>query len=109
MTSRPTRRGLAAGAASLPTAFLVSRSRAETPPLSTLDRVISSKQLRIPVVSGSPPYFKKDLATGQWSGAAIEMAKGIAGIWGAELVFVESTWETRCSTCSRTKSTSPLR
>jgi polar amino acid transport system substrate-binding protein len=44
------------------------------------------------VVSGSPPYFVRDIATGQWSGAAIEMAKGIASVWGAELEFVESTY-----------------
>jgi polar amino acid transport system substrate-binding protein len=92
MTHRPTRRGLAAGVASLPTAFFIGTSQAQTGSGSTLDRVTSSKQLRIAVVSGSPPYFRKDLATGQWAGAAVEMAKGVAGVWGAELVFVETTW-----------------
>ena len=92
MTNRPTRRGLAVGAAALPTAFLIGSAQAQTGALSTLDRVTSTKQLRIAVVSGSPPYFKKDLATGQWAGSAVEMAKGIASVWGAELVFVESTW-----------------
>ena len=89
MTNRPTRRGLAAGAAALPTAFFVGGAQAQTAPLSTIERVTNSKQLRMAVVSGSPPYFKKDLATGQWAGAAVEMAKSIAGIWGAEVVFVE--------------------
>src|ERR1700710_2989656 len=92
MTSRPTRRGLAAGAAALPTAFFIGTSRADTPSLSTLDRVASTKQLRMAVVSGSPPYFKKDLTTGQWAGAAVEMAKAIASIWNAEVVYVESTF-----------------
>jgi polar amino acid transport system substrate-binding protein len=92
MTHRPTRRGVAAGVASLPTAFFIGTSQAQAPSLSTLDRVTNSKQLRIAVVSGSPPYFRKDLATGQWAGAAVEMAKGIAGIWGAELVYVETTF-----------------
>jgi polar amino acid transport system substrate-binding protein len=92
MTNRPTRRSLAAGAAAMPTAFFIGTAHAQTASLSTIDRVANSKQLRMAVVSGSPPYFKKDLATGQWAGAAVEMAKGIAGIWGAEVVFVESTF-----------------
>jgi polar amino acid transport system substrate-binding protein len=91
-TRRPTRRGLTAGVASLPAAFFIGTSQAQTPSLSTLDRVTNSKQLRIAVVSGSPPYFRKDLGTGQWAGAAVEMAKGIAGIWGAELIYVETTF-----------------
>jgi len=92
MTYRSTRRGLAAGAAVLPATFLIGKAQAETPGQSTLERVGKTKQLRMAVVSGSPPYFKKDLATGEWAGAAVEMAKGIAGVWGAELVFVESTF-----------------
>jgi hypothetical protein len=31
-----------------------------------------------PWFSGSPPYFKKDIATGDWAGAAVEMMKRIA-------------------------------
>jgi polar amino acid transport system substrate-binding protein len=92
MAHRSTRRGLAAGAAALPAAFLVGNSRAQPSVPSTLERVTNSKQLRMAVVSGSPPYFKKDLATGTWAGAAVEMAKSIAGIWNAEVVFVESTF-----------------
>lgn len=92
MTQRTTRRGLAAGAAILPASFFIGSARAETTAESTLDRVTRTKQLRMGVVSGSPPYFKKDLATGQWSGAAVEMAKSIAAIWSAEVVFVETTF-----------------
>jgi polar amino acid transport system substrate-binding protein len=92
MTHPPTRRSLAAGAAVLPATFMIGGARAQSAAQSTLERVTSSKQLRIAVVSGSPPYFKKDLATGVWAGAAVEMAKSIAGIWGAELVFVETTF-----------------
>jgi polar amino acid transport system substrate-binding protein len=92
MTLPPTRRGLAAGAAVLPATFMIGRAQAQSSAQSTLERVTSSKQLRMAVVSGSPPYFKKDLATGVWAGAAVEMAKSIAGIWGAELVFVETTF-----------------
>jgi polar amino acid transport system substrate-binding protein len=92
MTQSPTRRGLAAGVTALPAAFFIGTSQAQTASQSTLERVTSSKQMRMAVVSGSPPYFKKDLITGQWAGAAVEMAKGIAGVWGAEVVFVESTF-----------------
>lgn len=92
MTLRSTRRGLAVGAAALPASFLIGSSQAQNASPSTLERVTNSKQLRMAVVSGSPPYFKKDLATGVWAGAAVEMAKSIAAIWSAEVVFVESTY-----------------
>jgi len=92
MTYRPTRRGLAAGAAALPATFFIGTAQAQSSSESTLDRVTRTKQLRMAVVSGSPPYFKKDVATGVWTGAAVEMAKSIAAIWSAEVVFVESTF-----------------
>ncbi len=91
MTLGSTRRGLAVGAAAVPAAFLVGAAHAQGSG-GTLERVASSKRLRMAVVSGSPPYFVKDLASGAWSGAAVEMAKGIASVWGAELVFVETTF-----------------
>jgi polar amino acid transport system substrate-binding protein len=34
----------------------------------------------------------RDITTGTWSGAAVEMAKALAAIWDAELVQTESTW-----------------
>jgi polar amino acid transport system substrate-binding protein len=86
------RRSLAAAVAALPATFFIGASRAQSASESTLDRVTRTKQLRLAAVSGSPPYFKKDIATGQWSGAAIEMAKGIASVWGADLIFVETTY-----------------
>lgn len=92
MTNRPTRRGLAAGAAALPATFFIGAAQAQSPVESTLDRVSRTRQLRMAVVSGSPPYFKKDVATGAWTGAAVEMAKSIAAVWSAEVVFVESTF-----------------
>lgn len=92
MVDRPTRRGLAAGTAALPASFFIGAAYAETSVESTFDRVNNTKQLRMAVVSGSPPYFKKDLATGTWAGAAVEMAKSIAAIWSAEVVYVKSTF-----------------
>ena len=92
MTYSPTRRGLTAGAAALPAGFFIKTAQADTSAQSTFERVSKNKQLRMAVVSGSPPYFKKDLASGEWAGAAVEMAKSIAAIWSAEVVYVESTF-----------------
>jgi hypothetical protein len=69
MTNRPTRRGLAVGAAALPTSFIIGSAHAQSGPESTLDRVTRTKKLRMAVVSGSPPYFTKDISTGEWTGA----------------------------------------
>ena len=92
MTNRPTRRGLAIGAAALPTSFTMGSAHAQVAPESTLDRVTRTKKLRMGVVSGSPPYFTKDISTGEWTGAAVAMAKSIADVWSAELVFVDTLW-----------------
>ena len=91
MTDRVSKRGLAAIAAALTTVSLIPSAHAEGAE-STLDRITRTKTLRIAVLPGELPYFKKDLATGEWSGAAIAMAKDIATIWGAKLDYVESTY-----------------
>jgi polar amino acid transport system substrate-binding protein len=85
------RRGLAATAAAVPAAFFIGSARAQTNE-STFERIKRTRQLRMAVVSGSPPYFVRDIATGTWSGASVEMARALAAIWEAELVQVESTW-----------------
>jgi polar amino acid transport system substrate-binding protein len=38
------------------------------------------------------PFFHKDLATGEWSGVAIDMAKSIAAPFNARLEYIESTY-----------------
>lgn len=90
------RRGLlaAAAAASLPALglFATSAARAETPPESTFDRVRRTKVLRIAALPGELPYFQKDLATGEWSGAAISMAQDIAKVFDANLEYLELTY-----------------
>jgi len=90
MTNPISRRGLAAFAALAPLAF-VGSARAEGPE-STFERVTRTKVLRIAALPGEAPYFFKDIATGEWSGAAIDMAKSIAAIWEAKLEYVESTY-----------------
>jgi polar amino acid transport system substrate-binding protein len=59
---------------------------------STLERIKSTGVLRIAVLVGQEPYFHKDLASGQWSGACIDMANDIASKVSAKVQYVESTW-----------------
>ncbi len=93
MTTTLGRRGLAAGAAALlPAVAMIGSAQAQTTAASTFDRVRSSKVLRIAALPGELPYFQKDLATGEWGGACIEMAKDIAKVFDAKLEYVESTY-----------------
>lgn len=62
------------------------------PPASTLDRIKRSGVLRVAVIVGQEPYFHKDLATGKWSGACIDMANDIAAKLSAKVEVVESSW-----------------
>ncbi|MBV9778027.1 MAG: transporter substrate-binding domain-containing protein [Acetobacteraceae bacterium] len=88
------RRTLAGGAALVPAAGLIGAARAETPAESALDRIRRTKTLRIAALPGELPYFQKNLATGAWGGAAIEMADSIAKLLGAKLDYVEATYGT---------------
>lgn len=69
-------------------------AHAETAPAagSTLERIKRTGVLRIGVLVGQEPYFHKDLASGQWSGACIEMANDIASKLSAKIETVETTW-----------------
>jgi polar amino acid transport system substrate-binding protein len=77
--------------AALATAMTRPASAAEAGD-NTLDRVRSSKTLRIAVLPGELPYFNKDLATGTWSGFSIEMANDIAKLLDVKLDYTESTY-----------------
>ena len=59
---------------------------------SAFDRINRTKTMRIAVLPGELPYFQKDLATGEWKGAAIDFAKDIAKVFDAKLDYVESTY-----------------
>jgi polar amino acid transport system substrate-binding protein len=59
---------------------------------NVLDKVKGSKVLRIAVLPGELPYFNKDLATGTWSGFAMEMANDIAKLLDVKLEYTESTY-----------------
>ena len=92
MTSLFGRRGLTGAAALLPAAAFVGAARAQPANETTFDRVRRTKTLRIAALPGELPYFQKNLATGEWSGACIDMAKDIAKVFDAQLAYVESTY-----------------
>jgi polar amino acid transport system substrate-binding protein len=86
------RRMLATTAMALPLIAIAGAARAQSASESTFDRVRRTKVLRIAVLPGELPYFQKDLATGEWSGACIAMANDIAKVFDAKLEYVESTY-----------------
>src|SRR5271167_3683223 len=92
MTNQLGRRALAGATAFLPAAALIGSAHAQGAAESTFDRVRRTKTLRIAALPGELPYFKKDITTGEWSGAAINMAKDIAKVFDAQLAYVESTY-----------------
>ena len=59
---------------------------------TTFERVNRTKILRIAALPGELPYFAKDLASGDWKGAAIEFARDIAKVFDAKLEYIESTY-----------------
>jgi polar amino acid transport system substrate-binding protein len=59
---------------------------------TTIDRIKRVKILRIAALPGEAPYFNKDITTGAWSGMCVEMAKDIAGIFDAQVEYLESTY-----------------
>ncbi|MGA2993115.1 transporter substrate-binding domain-containing protein [Bradyrhizobium sp.] len=69
-----------------------SPALAQTAADNTLDKIRSTKALRIAVLPGELPYFNKDLATGTWSGFSIEMANDIAKLLDVKLEYTESTY-----------------
>ena len=86
------RRGLAAAAAIVPALALIGEAKAQDTTEATIDRVQRTKTLRISALPGEAPYFAKDLATGTWKGACIEMADSIAKVFDAKVEYVEGTY-----------------
>ena len=69
-----------------------AQTSAPTQGEATFDRIKRTGVLRIAALPGETPFFRKDLATGEWSGVAMNMARSIAGAMGAKLEYVESTY-----------------
>ena len=82
---------LGSGAA-IASSLTSSPASAQTAADNTLDKIRSTKVLRIAVLPGELPYFNKDLATGTWSGFSIEMANDIAKLLDVKLEYTESTY-----------------
>lgn len=92
MTTRLSRRGIAALAGLAPAVGMIGAAHAQGTNESTFDRVRRTKVMRLAVFPGSPPYYIKDLATGEWKGACILMAQDLAKVFDAKLEFTESTY-----------------
>ena len=58
---------------------------------STLDRIKTSKTLRIGVASAEPWFFK-DPMSGTWTGVGIDIGQQLAQDLGVRMVPVETTW-----------------
>src|SRR5580692_6872825 len=86
------RYALALGSGAAIASSLAGSASAQTAADNTLDRIRSTKVLRIAVLPGELPYFNKDLATGTWSGFSIEMASDIAKLLDVKLEYTESTY-----------------
>ncbi len=90
-----TRRLLAGALGATAASFAIGTASAQTPTPSgegTFDRIRRTGVLRIAALPGEQPFFRKDLATGEWHGVAIDMARNIAGSLSATLAYVESTY-----------------
>src|SRR5579871_4391359 len=85
------RYALAIGSGAAIASSLATPASAQTAD-NTLDRIRSTKVMRIAVLPGELPYFNKDLATGTWSGFSIEMANDIAKLLDVKLEYTESTY-----------------
>lgn len=87
------RRGMAGAAGLLGAAGLIGTARAQSGGAeSAFERINRTKTLRIAALPGELPYFQKDLASGEWRGAAIDFARDIAKVFDAKLDYVESTY-----------------
>jgi polar amino acid transport system substrate-binding protein len=90
-----TRRSLAGALGAIAGTFAIGSASAQTSaPLgeATFDRIRRTGTLRIAALPGEQPFFRKDLATGEWHGVGIDMARSIAGALSAKLDYVESTY-----------------
>ena len=76
------------------TTLLAREAQAQTPPAgeSAMERIKRTKVLRIAALPGEAPYFNKDLASGEWSGMCIDMAKDMAKVFEAQVEYIESTY-----------------
>jgi polar amino acid transport system substrate-binding protein len=84
--------GAAAGLVSVAAAQSPSARAQEIPGESTWDRIHRTKVMRIGVVANEEPGFHKDLATGEWTGNMLSMARDIASVLDVKLELLETTY-----------------
>lgn len=92
---RDFRRTVIAGLAAAATALALDAS-ASAQNASTWDAIQESGTLRVGATQ-APPWYFKDLATGEWSGLGISVGSAMAETMGVELEPVEVTWGTAIS------------
>mgnify|MGYP001203493964 FL=1 len=81
--------GVAAVAAAVPGLNTTQAAAAEG---GTLERIRASGKLRTAAVPGAEPFFHKDIMTGGWSGACVEMAANMAETLQVKLEVTEAEW-----------------
>ena len=60
---------------------------------STFDRINRTKTIRVAGLPGELPFFNKDLVSGKWSGACVEMMNDVAkALGGMNVEYVDSTY-----------------
>lgn len=91
--------GLIGAAQALPAVISSAAAQGNAPQVAppasgptTMERILSTRKLRIAVVANQEPYFRKNLQTGQWTGFCLAMARDIASQMDVELETLESTW-----------------
>lgn len=87
------RRGILALAAAPALALpFVGQARAQGAE-STFERIMRTKTIRVAGLPGELPFFAKDLATGKWSGACVEMMNDVAkSLGGFAVEYMDSTY-----------------
>jgi polar amino acid transport system substrate-binding protein len=94
MTNRVGRRTLTGVAALLPASALIGSAHAQTADESTFDRIRRTKTLRVAGLPGALPYFDKDLVSGKFTGACVDMANDIAKVFDAQVTYLDATYGT---------------
>jgi polar amino acid transport system substrate-binding protein len=94
MTNRVGRRAITGAAALLPASALFATAQAQSADESTFDRIRRTKVLRVAGLPGALPYFDKDLVSGKFTGACVDMANDIAKVFDARVTYLDATYGT---------------
>lgn len=84
--------GLAGVSSIFTTKAFAQTNSGAAPASSTMAQIKQSGVVRMAGIAGQPPGFTKDLTSGEWSGAYVEMGKSIAKELDVKLEVVETTW-----------------